>query len=505
MVSFLSQLCHPCELNIILIFLTYLITCIKQSIDHIPTNQKKGKLTIKYIFEHNKNWEKYKKIKKDIRDVEIKEAEKMLNCSNPSKGYLTYVCEDCGAIKHRPFTCKSRICTHCGKKFVDKWSNKIASEMFDVTHRHMIFTVPDELWPYIKRNRKLLNVLVRGVNKSLNRLVNENKKYRDRKVVLGVICVIHQQGKDLKYNSHIHAIVTEGGLDKDNIWVKYNYFPYDKLREIWQEEVLRGLAKEMKITDEIEDMINLMYLRYPNGFVLNGKRKIEEKDKDDVTRYIARYIHHPAIGERRICHYDGKTVSFWYVNEDEQKIKEEGKIVLVTTPVFDFIEGILMQVPDPQFKMIRYYGIYAQSKKKKIQEIMTVLGKFKAENKKAETEEMVCEICGGTMKFIGITYPDDESNYEPSDSWEPPLKVDALTDAKKEVDVIEDAIRKLENESDINLASFENLVKEVEIHGVTTKTLEGIIDELKDKGVIIEARFNGYKIADCATDDAFAY
>ncbi|PKM78966.1 MAG: hypothetical protein CVU88_08235 [Firmicutes bacterium HGW-Firmicutes-13] len=137
----LSQICLPHELSILLIFLTYLITCVKQSISHIPTSLEIDKITIKYIFEHNNNWEKYKK-KKNTRDVEKREVEKMLNCRNPAQGYATYQCKDCDEIVYLPFTCKSRICTSCGKKFVDVWSGKRLGEMFKVSHRHMVFTIP---------------------------------------------------------------------------------------------------------------------------------------------------------------------------------------------------------------------------------------------------------------------------------------------------------------------------------------------------------------------------
>ena len=50
--------------------------------------------------------------------------------------------------------CKSRLCTHCGKKYADQWAAELSLRMFDVTHRHMVFTVSHILRPYLEKDRK---------------------------------------------------------------------------------------------------------------------------------------------------------------------------------------------------------------------------------------------------------------------------------------------------------------------------------------------------------------
>ena len=42
---------------------------------------------------------------------------------------------------------------------------------------------------------------------------NKNLDYR-----VGIITVVHTFGRDLKFNPHIHALITEGALDKYNVW-----------------------------------------------------------------------------------------------------------------------------------------------------------------------------------------------------------------------------------------------------------------------------------------------
>jgi len=68
------------------------------------------------IFEDNHNWDAFILEHKDeLRDVEIIEVNKMLSCKVESRGYFTYLCENCGTYQTINFGCNSRICSNCGK------------------------------------------------------------------------------------------------------------------------------------------------------------------------------------------------------------------------------------------------------------------------------------------------------------------------------------------------------------------------------------------------------
>ena len=50
-------------------------------------------LTVRHIFEDNLNWAGFRLAEKDnLRDVEIKEVNKMLSCNDKSRGFFTYEC-----------------------------------------------------------------------------------------------------------------------------------------------------------------------------------------------------------------------------------------------------------------------------------------------------------------------------------------------------------------------------------------------------------------------------
>lgn len=48
-------------------------------------------------------------------------------------------------VKKVGFTCKSRFCTSCGKVYTDKWVDNMIGELINVKHRHIVFTIPEEL------------------------------------------------------------------------------------------------------------------------------------------------------------------------------------------------------------------------------------------------------------------------------------------------------------------------------------------------------------------------
>lgn len=68
----------------------------------------------------------------------------------------------------------------------------------------------------------------------------------------GIIPVIHTFGRNLNFNPHIHALVTEGTLDNQNEWVSSGgYIPYEYLRKSWQKVVLDLLKKWYPLNNKV--------------------------------------------------------------------------------------------------------------------------------------------------------------------------------------------------------------------------------------------------------------
>ena len=89
-----------------------------------------------------------------------------------------------------------------------------------------------------------------------------------------------------------------------------------------------------------------------NGFYVYAKPNLS--DTQTVVKYISRYLVRPVIALSRIDSYDGENVTFHY-NRHEDNV-----FVKKTIPALDFISLLIQHIPEPHYKMTRYYGLYAR-------------------------------------------------------------------------------------------------------------------------------------------------
>ena len=355
-----------------------------------------------------------KEIQNDIKET----VDKAMKCGSKDIGFAKYECLGCEG-ESRPifvgFTCKSRFCHKCGKKYTDDWSNKQEEMIFDVPHRHMVFTIPLELREVFFKDRNKLTDLSKRVAQVFQFYFKRKSKKRDLKV--GVITVIHTFGRDLKFNPHIHALVTEGALDSKNEWVPSEFIPYEYLRKAWQ-KVLLDLVKEwFPNIPNISSLINDLYQRYPKGFYVNAEQKM--KNAKGAAKYIGRYLARPAVAEYRIESYDGQYVHFWY--EDHQT----GKRVDAKWPVYKFIFELLQHIPPKHFRMVGRYGLYSRKAYKKAHVILNLyafvrtrrLSLLTKQVKKKKTyrqrmieafdqDPFICPHCHREMELVEIWHAD---------------------------------------------------------------------------------------------------
>ncbi|MGF6366447.1 hypothetical protein M2454_002294 [Aequitasia blattaphilus] len=265
------------------------------------------------------------------RDVEMENIEKMIHCGDPSFGGAMYAC-DCGEIKFVPFRCKSRFCTSCGNMYSIDRTTSMSFKLIHMVHRHCVFTIPEELRDFFLRDRSLLNCLFSSVRSVLLRMFHNINK--SQLFTPGFICVLHTFGRDLKWNPHIHCLISEGGIGKSGMWRKVSHFNFKRLGNSF-----------LKVKSDI-------YRNCPKGFYVYAKPN--NCNPNDVFKYIGRYLGRPVIATSRIDSYDGERVTFHYHRH------EDDKLVTECIPATEFISRLIRHIPEKHFKMIRYYGIYAR-------------------------------------------------------------------------------------------------------------------------------------------------
>ena len=286
-----------------------------------------------------------------IRDTVIENVDKMIHCGDYKRGYALYICEHCFHFMVSPFRCRSRFCTSCGNLYSRKRSTAMSFKLIRTSHRHCVFTIPEELRIFFRKDRSLLNLLFRAAADAIFFMFKKLNKSEN--FTPGFVCVLHTFGRSLQWNPHIHMLISEGASGNFSVWRVVKHFHYELLRKSFRLTLLNYL--EAHFGKSFKKVKSYIYKHCPNGFYVYAKPTLA--NNQDVLKYIGRYLGRPVIATSRIDNYDGENVTFHYNRH------EDNELITETVSAVDFIKKLIIHIPEKHFKMIRYYGIYAKHHK----------------------------------------------------------------------------------------------------------------------------------------------
>lgn len=358
---------------------------------------KVGKITIRQIFADH--WDKVlAKHKAEISDYVIATVEKMLACRNPQKlGYAKYSCPDHpGQFKIVPHSCKSRFCNSCGVLGNNKWMAKAIGLLPNCSYYHITFTVPDYLWYFFKKHIDLLDYLFKASAETILGW------FQERNIIPAVCSGLHPFGRDLKFNSHIHMILSAGGIMQakgKSIWKSINFLPFNKMIKERFRAILLGYLKPY-LDPELKEMLyRLNWYIYVSINILDVKF---------TCQYIGRYAKKPPIAETRITAYDGRFVTFVY----QERSKPIASCRLTAE---EFILKLIQHILPAQFRVVRYYGLLANRVSRKFKEIISKLLKYiqninlfprwrQRQIKLTGIDPLRCPVCGKEMLLREVAF-----------------------------------------------------------------------------------------------------
>ena len=338
------------------------------------------------------------------RKAVIENIDKMLHCGDPSFGGALYGCTKCGNLKFIPFRCKSRFCPTCGNKYSIDRTQSMSFKIINTYHRHCVFTIDENLRRFFLEDRSLLNCLFTSVNLVISRMffkMNKSKNFTP-----GFILVLHTFGRDLKWNPHIHCLLSEGGVSDNGFWRIVNHFNYTYLRNAFRTVLLNEMEKHIN-DPSFKKVKAQCYKDHKDGFYVYAKPNKCEPHM--VIKYIGRYLGRPVIATSRIDKYDGDYVTFHYNRHEDDKYVEE------TIAALEFIERLIRHIPEKHFKMVRYYGIYARhrsSDKKLRRAISPEYKRFLINTsdwrnnifKYFGYDPLCCPMCKSKMEFLELRF-----------------------------------------------------------------------------------------------------
>lgn len=329
------------------------------------TNYKSTGIISKIFNDHwNAFYSKYHSTIDKKRPNAPTEVQKIIDCSNHNLGATVYVCPNDNNVLFCHHTCKGKLCSSCGIKSQNIKTQNILEKCINVKHRHITFTIPNDLNMFFFDELTSNNLLFDSVSDTIYSVVNgkiPKKKIRKylQKNMPGFFSFLHTYGRPLNFNPHIHVIIAEAVFTNSKQFNDFHYFDYDALSLRFMKILLDKMEAYFG-KKTFRNIKNKMYLKYPKGFYVNNKLEDDGykfKSIEDLIRYVTRYCSRPVIAETRILNYDGKNVTWYYSDHKHDEYHE------VTDSAFSFITKLLRHLLPSNFKSIRYFGFYNKSDK----------------------------------------------------------------------------------------------------------------------------------------------
>src|SRR5256712_1218203 len=186
------------------------------------------------------------------------------------------------------------------------------------------------------------------------------------KLEAGYVVVLETAGRSGHWNPHLHILMTSGGVTPQQKWREVDYFPFTVLHKKWQYHLVTMLKQRVG-TRAIKDKIDALWRKYPRGLVAYLEEGKVPAGGEGLAYYLAKYVVSPPISLRRILSYDGQLVRYWY-NDHKTQQRQEEEVSALT-----FIGRMVQHILPKGFHRIRYYGLHATCKAKKVKGVLTAL------------------------------------------------------------------------------------------------------------------------------------
>lgn len=330
-----------------------------------------------------------------LRDEVLKALDAYLNCGILAHGCARASCEKCNHSILIAFSCKKRgICPSCNTKRAILFAEQLRDSVLKlVPHRHVVFSVPKRVRPYLKFSRKHATLLFNAAWDTIKELYAAALP----DTTPGLILTLQTAGDSLNFNPHLHGIITAGAFDEGGAFAPFNYFGQERATELFKHKVLTTMRDSDLIEQSVID--NIMSWQHSGFSVWAGEPIMP--DQDDAQAFVARYIDRGPIANKRIV-VDHDIVT--YLTNDGLTHEFDA---------LEFLARITPHIPNKWESTTRYYGVYSsrtrgELKKRQQQELVILPAVEKKPASRAwaalikkiyEVDPLTCPKCQGSMKI----------------------------------------------------------------------------------------------------------
>jgi hypothetical protein len=282
--------------------------------------------------------------------------EKISRCHTKELGYHCYNCNnpDCLHTHMQYHSCGNRHCPFCGTLKKDEWVENRVDDLLPTPYYHIVFTVPHD-WNKVMMQcpKQMYNLLFDSASETLLTLGRDSEFLGGTP---GITAVLHTWGQSLDYHVHLHCVVSGGGLDKDNNWIKEKrangkfLFPEAALKKMFKKLFLKLVEKRKAelvcSIGQIEEAVRLSEHKFWKVYA-----KAPFGGPDQVIKYLGRYTHKTAITHHRIKSLQNGRVSFEY-----KDYADGDKTKMTSLTYQEFMHRFERHILPKYFVRIRHYG-----------------------------------------------------------------------------------------------------------------------------------------------------
>ena len=296
-------------------------------------------------------------------------------CRTPALGGKRIVCKGCGDTKHIFLSCGQTQCPLCQNRKRTLWQQKLSDKFLNVPYVHTVFTIPHELNPLARNNKKTIyNITMRAAWQTIKNLCATPKYVGG---LPGMVSVLHTFGSDMKYHIHVHTLITFGGIDKQGQWVwpknKKRLAPYRKICKEYRKTFIKLLRKDIAkgLLKKVGDMESLIEVIEKKRW--NVRNEYPTADTEILEGYLARYINRIAISKSRLefvktAQNINDEVNITYKDYRRQVKGEAAPIAIKKVNPLVAINQFLSHVLPQYFQKSRHYGIHAPNTYRRIKD-----------------------------------------------------------------------------------------------------------------------------------------
>ena len=286
----------------------------------------------------------------------------LLACRTAQLGGHVESCNNCDYRRIAYNSCRNRHCPKCQGSRQAQWLEDRGKDLLPVEYFHVVFTLPEEVAAIALQNKRVLYGILFAASAATLRTIAADPRHLGAEI--GFVSVLHTWSQMLQHYPHVHCVVPGGGLAPDGRWVACRpgfFLPVRVLCAMFRGKFVAALraafeASELKFQGPLRHLgeraafAALLDRLMARQWVVYSKPPFGGPEQ--VLKYLARYTHRVAIGNRRILAVDDSGVTFrWRDRANGDRTRT------MKLPGVEFLRRFLLHVLPRGFQRLRHYGL----------------------------------------------------------------------------------------------------------------------------------------------------